>query len=839
MSGTRRRSDLGARSGVAIALGLATTLTSASALALRIAPRRRLVNAEASTGQRAMTVGVDDEGFVRAATCAHTPCDLATGARLPVPAPFAQTGFASSLELVQLAGSHRAVVVALPDGQTGRTWIAVVVAPKTDGPARVLFGGVADLVRGELGEGLRAPAIVQILPGERGASQVVVGTRSDEIELCGRPAVLSPRALDPDELSLVPTKVLRPSTVDRGRAKRLVAARREGAIKPPLGRLLSAVGASSAIGAPQALTDGDLDTSWSEGRAGDGRGEFVTMRAPKEVPLVSLGVAVRPRAREVDAGAAPRRLYVMTDAETFELVLPEDGFQHAGTFYDVRFPEPVTTGCLAVVLDEAYTSAGAAGRKAAGDPSVTLTEVEARSSFDDGGDVRALAAMLSGGDRKARAAAAVLVRGGEPARLAVTDAYGSLDDAGRMLALDVADQGPCEASAPLYVRALATTFPAESSHARARLERCRRGSVRALVAAIGDTGSPARFVAADELSVIAPDEAVTTLSRLFSDPDARAARAFRQALGRAAGAPRSAPAVARVLDDPSLDVRTLVRLLVTTSARLGDDEVRPAAARALARASGQGVAFDERWLALGPAATLAARGDAGGEGIVRAALADPNPFLRAEAARVAGPIVAMRAVLLGLARDPDPRVREAVAVALRTTPGPDAADVLLALARDEWTFVRSGAYDALAVAPPEPRVDAALVTRLGEDASPLALPRAIDAVSARGVAAAAPSLRALFGETRRPIDVRVRAVRAIGGVCDRTSVDALSELAARGASRTATGEDQALAGAALVALGRLAPPDLATRLAPFRGEGVPRPLAGIAESARTEKDRCP
>ena len=297
--------------------------------------------------------------------------------------------------------------------------------------------------------------------------------------------------------------------------------------------------------------------------------------------------------------------------------------------------------------------------------------------------------------------------------------------------------------------------------------------------------------------------------------------------------------MARVLDDPSLDVRTLVRLLVTTSARLGDDEVRPAAARALARATGQGVAFDERWLALGPAATLAARGDAGGEGIVRAALADPNPFLRAEAARVAGPIVAMRAVLLGLARDPEPRVREAVAVALRTTPGPDAADVLLALARDEWTFVRSGAYDALAVAPPEPRVDAALVTRLGEDASPLALPRAIDAASARGVGAAAPTLRALFGDGKRPIDVRVRAVRAVGGVCDRASVDALSDLAARGASRTATGEDQALAGAAIVSLGRLAPPDLATRLAPFRGEGVPRPLAGIAEAARAEKDRCP
>src|SRR5262249_47645311 len=137
-------------------------------------------------------------------------------------------------------------------------------------------------------------------------------------------------------------------------------------------------------------------------KAGDGRGEFVTMSAPEEVGITGLDLVVRPT-EAVPEGAAPRKLYLATADKLFAVTIPEDAWQKPpGTRDTLKLPAALHTSCLAVVLDEAYGH---------GDPRVTIAEVEARTAFD-GASPEALAGALAGGGERARAAAALLVRSG-------------------------------------------------------------------------------------------------------------------------------------------------------------------------------------------------------------------------------------------------------------------------------------------------------------------------------------------------------------------------------------------------------------------------------------------
>ena len=78
------------------------------------------------------------------------------------------------------------------------------------------------------------------------------------------------------------------------------------------------------------------------------------MNAPEQVAITSLSFVVRPPTKEVPKGAAPRKLWLATADALFAVTFAEDPWAHAGTSYDVKFPAPLKTRCLAVVLDEAY-----------------------------------------------------------------------------------------------------------------------------------------------------------------------------------------------------------------------------------------------------------------------------------------------------------------------------------------------------------------------------------------------------------------------------------------------------------------------------------------------------
>lgn len=773
-------------------------------------------------GQQSLTVEVKD-GKLRVGTCARGVC--ATESELAVPERF-RAGLAEArLDPIVLDNRRTVARVAVPDAGAGQTWVALLAGPLKAGPALELFTGPADLTGSPAAS---EPSLIQVI--EDDGRHLVVGARSSEVQLCGRPSVLSPRLVDPADLTLKPARVQRLGKKERGDAQRLIATAAPAGRPAPLARMLRALGASSGVGSPAAVTDGDAETAWSEARGSDGRGEFVAMRSSRDAPITSLTVTIRPPTRAVEHGAAPRRFYLVDDTATFEVTLPEDAWQKPGASYQISFPTPRATGCLALILEDSYVPRDEAS------PAVTVAEVEARSALDGQMTLDELVSRLEQGGNAAREASALLVRGGNAARAAIERGYAQLGEAARLQALDAIDQGSCQESSPFYARLLSSKLAPEARHARSRIERCGKGAVEALTAATRDTDHPSRAAAANELALLSPTDAIPALVRAAPGTHRRALLA---ALTKAASAPRGRAVLAAQLDDATLPARATLDLLRAGDESLSDPAVRDPAARALGRVVTPTAGFDERYLALRPAGRLAALGDATSLALLGGALADPSLPLRASAAAESGPVLALRPRLLAMTSDPEPRVRLAIARALLGQSGEAERKALLALLGDEWTFVRAATYDALATAGPDAAVDAALVAKLSGDYAPLALARAIEALGKRRVGAAADRLRALADDTARPLDIRARSVQALGSVCHRASLDWLTELARAGAAPLSDNEAQSLGGSALVALGRLHPPDLATRLAPLLGRDAPRVVAMAARAALAETDTCP
>jgi hypothetical protein len=795
---------------------LAALLLSAGAAAQ---PAPRALQVPARSGQQALAVEARG-GSLWAGACAGGSC--VTNLDLGVPEGFRQGLGEVKLEVVEI-GRRRAVVKAVvPDQTRGLTWVALVAGPLKPGAPVVLFAGEADTTGAPTAPG---KSLVQVIE-EGGERFLVVGQRDGEVHLCGRPSVLGPRVVDPADLSLKPAKVQRLSREERSGARRLVAEALD-APAAPLARLLQAVGASSAVGPPGALTDGDPETSWSEGKSGEGRGEFVVFRAPREAPIRAIRFQVRPPTRDVPHGAAPRRFYLVDDQAAFEVLLPEDAWQKPGRRYQVTFPAPRATSCLGLALEDAYPSSDPS-------PAVTLAEVEGLSRLEGQVSLADLVTQLGKNGPEGKEAAALLVRGGGAAREAIAAGYERLEPAARFLALDAIDQGSCGESAPFFARLLASKLREEAVHARTRIERCGKEAAPALIEALGDARHPARLAAANELALLRPGEALPALLRADWG---KQRKGFLGVLAKAAGAPRGRAALVELLDDGTLAAPVTLDLLRAAGDTAGEPEVRAAASRALARAA-QGADFSGRYLALRPAARLAAAGDEGALGLLRAAAADGMVPLRAGAIEAAGAVAGLRAVVLAATRDPEPRVREAAARALAGQGGAGERQALLGLLGDEWTFVRAAAYDGLAAAGADGEVDARLLERLKQERSPGALVRAVEALGRRRAVGAAGALEALAREPARPLEARARATRALGALCHQGALGWLTEVARAGAAPMADEEAWTLGGAALVALGRLAPADLRERLAPMLGKEAPRQVKMAAEAALAEPERC-
>jgi hypothetical protein len=779
----------------------------------------------AGAGQAALAARVVGEDLVYKA-CRDLPCDpsASDGAIRP---PAGTSASSLSLEVLAVGEGRHVLWAHAP------SFGALVAALPGTVAARVLWSGRLGLFAGEPGE--RHGDHVQVTEAEAdGTVRVLVGEVREDVSICGRTSILSPRVLSASDFGWKAAMVQRLTRKERDTATRLTAAAAPPDRPAAVARLLQGVAASSGIGLPAALTDGDPNTTWSEQRGGDGRGEFVQMNAPEQAQIRAITFVLRPPERDVPKGAAPSNLWLATGTTLFSVTFPEDGWAHPGAAYEVRFPEPIRTRCLALVLDEAY----AHGRTK--DVDVTIAEVTARTEFDDTPDPDALAGALAGGSERSRMAAAILTRAGARGSTAVIDAYPKLDDLGRVLALEVIDNAPCETSVPLYVRAMAGGKPGEVRHSTDRVLRCGRSSAPALGDAITKGSLPERMRAAALLAMVAPDLAVPRLVDLAARAAAPERLALRAALARAAQAPGSGDAIKSRLSDPAVAAVAQIDLLRAVSPR--SDFAGPAS-EAIVRLAAPGADVRTRYLLLGPAAGFAVLGDARLEAMVARALSsDAEPHVRARAAEAAAALPKLGGELARALGDAEPRVRDAALASLSAIGGaplgPAVPAILDRLATDPWTFVRVHAAEALAVAPAGGKADETLAETLAVDASAPVRARIVEALGKRGARSQVRAVRGRLEDTEEDAEVRVAAAVALGRMCDAKSVDALSLYVQKAAIPGADGPLLAIGIAAASALGRLDPPDLTKRLAPLEAPSVPTSLKAAAARAHEPKERC-
>jgi HEAT repeat protein len=792
--------------------------------------------APAGGGLSALTVKIDlPKARVSYEACSQAPCAVGPqSASVPITLDPASLPDAKDVSLEVLAiGAGRSVIhVRIPSrGETeplSPAWeglFAGRATPASSGDP--LFAGITGFTRGEPGE--RSGTVLRTVVD--GATQFLVqGEVQENLRICGDDAsLLKPQGLD------APTLVWRFATLQRlpmsrrNSAIRLVASLRGGApADPPLAMLLAAEGASTAIGDPKSLSDGDPETTWSEARTGQGQGEFVLFHAPHEVPLTRFAIAVAPKVPK-PAGAAPRTFYLATDAALFEVTMPEDAWAHPGAAYDVPLPEPVTTSCVALVLGDAYMRGNASA-------DVTVAELYAYSAFDStGAQLDSVAQALAGGGPRAEAAAGVLKRARAAGLDAVALVYPKLDTAGRALAVDVAASAPsCTSSSRLLAHALSDADEVVREKARAKLEQphCGRDAVPELVAALDAPETRAR--AATVLASVAPSKLLEPLAKVLGQGSPRERAQLRNAFAHAAE--QAIPTELAALLSQARAPGARIELLRASASKLG--EVREAADRALDEILAATSTGPARYVLASPIAALARVGDATAEARLVSWLEhDEDVLVRVRAAELAGASAKTQAALDGAEKDPEPRVREA---ALRTVGAARVAGAqggaIAALEGDPWTFVRAEAAGALAALPASPVADDAL-SHAVKDKVPRVRAAAIVALSGHGAAAYAGTIRGRLEDRHEDLDVRVAAAHALGTLCDAHAVDALADYAVEGAS-SPDPNDVALGLAATEALGQLHPADLASRFKKIRGKGTRPDAQRAADAAIAARGVC-
>lgn len=777
-------------------------LLSKVALAAGFAPAGGGLDALAAT---------PEAGGLRLRHCKTVDCsdhDAASAGRLvPIPIAAARQDLAAATFTPVPIGEGRSVLhVRIPDVQRKDLAFEAVLAGQRE---EVIFAGLTGYTRGEEGE--RSGDAVLVYDRDERSKFVLVGELREDTRICGQATTpLGARGLDARTMQLRGATFQRIDKAARDAATELDGVRAPAAPQP-LAQILLATGGSAPSGA--ALTDGAITTAWSELRPGDGHGEFVTMRAPAEVPLHALSFTTAPARPN---GAAPRTLFVATDTTLFHVTLP-DG--KPGQTVEVPFPEPVRTSCVAIVLDEAFARGTA--------PEVALAEVTAITSFDAAHASLADVAKELGTRPEALA---VLQRAGERGLAAVSDRWPTMNAQARALGVDVASSaGACEGPAmELLTRALGDADAEVKRRAVGRVERCGKAAAPSLAAAVR-SGDEARVgPSASLLATIAPSLAVDPIAEALGQGSVARRRALRLALARSLGA-ASRGRLVSLLEDRSAAPRVQLDRVRATTARLA--ELRPTSDEAIAALLASKPDMATRWLLVAPVAQLARAGAV--EDVARLealAKSDPDGAVRARAVELAASIPALVPVLDAAAADPEPRVREAALRGMAGAKRGDAGAATRALG-DAWTFVRVAAVDALgAFGNSEPVVEKGL-----EDASPLVRVAAVGALARSP--RSARKIYARLDDAREDGDVRALAATTLGAMCWRDATDRLTKLALHAADPESERQER-IARASLQALAMLHPPDLAKRLAPLRANDVRPQVQQAAERAIREPGTC-
>lgn len=741
---------------------------------------------------------------------------------LSVDAPV-KVGAKPELRTISVGQGRSIVHVLVPTDATGGeragAWEALL-APSLSEP---LFAGRTGFVRGPEGE--REGARVEIVRRADGMSSVLLSEIREDSRICGEDATaIRPRGLDPKTLTFRGATVQRLSPEARGSAKRLVATRASSPRTPPVAKLLSFGGESSAQGLAKNLLDERADTAWTEDRPGVGQGEFVTLRAPRELPIERLVLTVTPTGAPADF-AAPHTLYLVTPGEVRELSVPEELAFQAGGELEVRFATPLRTECLSIVLGDAYADGVAA-------PRVGLAGIAAYSALE-AKPMDAIARDLGAGGETAEAATAFLKRAGEPGLEAIAKMYSALDGAGRARAIDVATAAPsCDAAGRVLLLGVVDVDREASRKARDRIERCGKGAARALATGLGAADPNLRAVSAELFGLVAPREALEPLVSALGKGERAERSAVRAATAKAA---RNAPPA--TLDGwlasvNATDSAKRVEILRAFAGRLGE---LPHAEEALSVAA-QSPDMAARYVLVDAVRAFAlARPDRIAP--LLGLLGDRDGYVRAHAAEASAGIASATPRLVASLGDPEPRVREASLGALGVSGAAPERETIGLLASDEWTFVRVAAASALgttraATATTQRALEGALT-----DKSILVRQASLSALGARRATSSAPAISALARDAETPMDLRVSATRTLGMICAPSELEYLT----RAANRALSPIDEAdlrVGVAAIDALGRIHPNDLGSRLAKLREKNVRPPLRHAAERAMAETDVC-
>ena len=774
-------------------------------------------------GQSGLAVGFDAAGALRMTACAAKGCSIERGTEITFPAELRPVIANAQFSVVGLGDGRRAIVVSVTDARAARSWSAVLTGGLGGAAPNQIFAGFTGFTAGE--DGMRRGQRVEISPpDDNGARRILVGEVQEDLSLCGRPALLAPQLLSSSDLKLHAAKVQRLSVEEREGARQVTAVRvAPGEPAVATVGVLRAVAATSAVGSPGALTDGNPETTWAENRGGSGRGEFVLFNAPPELPISGLDLRIRPATAKVEAGVAPRVFWLASNRGLVEVTMPEDAWKFPGARYSVKLDPPLQGDCLALVTESAFDENPNAR--------VTFAELGARTEFD-ASSIPALVAALAGGGERAQGAAAVLRVLGQPGFDAVAQAYETLDEGGRRVALEILDLAPCETSLPVFLKAFSGLNQAHAIHGRDHIRRCGKAAAPFLVAAAKKTQGAQQLNLLGELLLADAAQCVDVILSLL-DVDSRARRnSLRIALARASTVSEAKPRVQAVLENPEASERLTVEVLRALGARIS--EFQPAAGAAIARLSTPNASFRTRFLLLAPSAELAAQSPDLRAHYAQNLATDPDPRFRAQALSVLKEPSQFATQISGALNDSDVRVREA---AIRASNGLASTVPALSerLAKDPWPLVRMAAADALAAAKASPSAAGAL-SRAIDDESPHVRAHVIIALGAHHASSELEKIRArLVDEEEYPM-VRAAAAQALASLCDTKSLDTLTKYAHKLVDPLANPQDHLVGSAALLALGDMHPADLETRLKPLRAKGSP-PQARQAADAVSQRRR--
>lgn len=846
---------------------------STAAAATTSGPVELILRSPSAAGQPTFAIG--KRGNQLLATTCHGKCTWQQANDLGAPPEVVSALSAAHARVLRLARGKTAIHVKIP--AQDRHWEALVTA--TQKALEVPYAGFTGL--GPSGDDDRIGVAIEVSDVGKGVQEVVVGELRESLQLCGRQALLAPKVLYPGELKLKGVRMQRLASTERDVAPQLSATHNPN---PKLDPLLQVLGASTNASAASALTDADPNTYWSEKRGEDGRGEFVVMRAPKDVPLGQVHFQLRPKAAVGSGYAPPKSLWLVTDALLYHVNFPSEvSADSSASVWSVKLPTPSNTSCLAVVLDEGFsadldpTLSGAAatpgvapvaaakapskdGAKPAKEkPSVDvgLAEISAETSWTKA-EIEALVQGLSQPATQAVAAQASLRALGAAGYDAVLAKLDSLTAPGQHRAWELLEDAPCERVSRPAVRAfvsgslggsvddtaddlLGEGYGESSSttpelDAARTIRRCSNEAVADLTLALQRSKAKLTEPVGKLLKELDPVRFTNTAIPLLDGSNAEKRRALRTLLGSALREPKALAASQIWLANPELGTVAVVDLLRTPGPALDTLQPRPVGrALEVLRAD---PSLRTRYLLAEPLAR-GVRAEAGAvQPLIQLMRRDPEPMVRARAVSVAPALPALVPSIIAAIDDPAVRVREAaVGAAAQYKLNSARQHLLRHLAVDAWPLVRAASLRALGQLPPGKDVEVAIAEAASADESPEVRRPALVALSNLDAKEQLPVVRERFEEDPDPY-VQAAAAATLGQLCDQASADALTAQAQKLMSFGPSERDGIVGNASLAALGRLNPVDLEARLAPFFHPDVPRFVQGAAKAALHQPGAC-